>query len=57
MFTTPVVLVTGALTGFGRVTAVAYAERGAAVVVSVRHRDAGEVLEWELRDCGAAEAR
>lgn len=56
MSTTPVVLVTGALTGIGRATAVAFAERGAAVVVSGRHRDAGEALESELRDRGAAAA-
>lgn len=56
MSATPVVLVTGALTGIGRATAVAYAERGATVVVSGRHQDAGEILENELRDRGAAEA-
>jgi NAD(P)-dependent dehydrogenase (short-subunit alcohol dehydrogenase family) len=55
MPTTPVVLVTGALIGIGRATAAAFAERGAAVVVSGRHPDAGEALAKELRDKGAAD--
>ena len=36
MSTTPVVLITGALTGIGRATAVAFAKQGARVVVSGR---------------------
>jgi NAD(P)-dependent dehydrogenase (short-subunit alcohol dehydrogenase family) len=52
----PVVLVTGALTGIGRATAVAFAQQGATVVVSGRHPDAGELLVKELEDHGAAGA-
>jgi NAD(P)-dependent dehydrogenase (short-subunit alcohol dehydrogenase family) len=54
--TTPVVLVTGALTGIGRATAHAFAKQGATVVVSGRHPDAGEVLVKELQAAGSAEA-
>ncbi|HEX4218929.1 MAG TPA: glucose 1-dehydrogenase [Acidimicrobiales bacterium] len=50
---TPVVLVTGALTGIGRATAEAFAKRGAKVVVSGRHPDAGEALAKELDSLGA----
>jgi NAD(P)-dependent dehydrogenase (short-subunit alcohol dehydrogenase family) len=49
----PVVLITGALTGIGRATALAFARSGARVVVSGRHDDAGETLVKELRDNGA----
>jgi NAD(P)-dependent dehydrogenase (short-subunit alcohol dehydrogenase family) len=44
----PVVLITGALTGIGRATALAFAEEGAAIVVSGRHDDAGQKLVAEL---------
>jgi len=54
--TTPVVLITGALTGIGRATAIAYAHEGAKVVVSGRHRDAGEALAAELKQKGAFDA-
>jgi NAD(P)-dependent dehydrogenase (short-subunit alcohol dehydrogenase family) len=54
--TTPVVLVTGALTGIGRATALLYAREGARVVVSGRHQDAGDALAAELRERGAADA-
>ena len=37
----PVVLITGALTGIGRATALAFAHEGARVVVSGRHDDEG----------------
>jgi NAD(P)-dependent dehydrogenase (short-subunit alcohol dehydrogenase family) len=44
-----VVLITGALTGIGRATAVAFAGKGANVVVSGRHDDTGKDLVTELR--------
>jgi NAD(P)-dependent dehydrogenase (short-subunit alcohol dehydrogenase family) len=50
---TPVVLITGALTGIGRATAVAFAKGGASVVVSGRHENAGQALAAELRNLGA----
>jgi NAD(P)-dependent dehydrogenase (short-subunit alcohol dehydrogenase family) len=49
----PVILITGALTGIGRATALAFAEGGANVVVSGRRDDAGEALVSELRARGA----
>jgi len=48
----PVVLVTGALTGIGRATAQAFAQEGARVVVSGRHEDEGQKLAVELRNLG-----
>ena len=48
-----VVLITGALTGIGRATAVAFAEAGADVVISGRHTDEGQKLAAELRTLGA----
>ena len=51
--TPQVVLITGALTGIGRATAVAFAGKGANVVVSGRHDDAGQALVTELRALGA----
>ena len=51
--TKPVVLITGALTGIGRATAIAFArEGGAHVVVSGRREDAGKTLKAELRALG-----
>jgi len=47
----PVVLITGALTGIGRATALAFAHEGA-VVVSGRHDDEGRKLATELRNLG-----
>ena len=47
-----VVLITGALTGIGRATALAFAREGARLVVSGRHADAGRPLAAELRDLG-----
>jgi NAD(P)-dependent dehydrogenase (short-subunit alcohol dehydrogenase family) len=44
-----VVLITGALTGIGHATAVAFAREGAKIVVSGRHDDKGEQLVAELR--------
>src|SRR6266849_8989879 len=49
----PVVLITGALTGIGRATALAFAQEGASVVVSGRRDDVGEALAAELRALGA----
>jgi NAD(P)-dependent dehydrogenase (short-subunit alcohol dehydrogenase family) len=51
--TQQVVLITGALTGIGRATAVAFAGNGAKVVVSGRHDDKGQELVKELRALGA----
>src|SRR5271154_6293858 len=49
----PVVLITGGLTGIGRAAAVAFAKKGAKVVVSGRRDDAGRELQKELRSFGA----
>ena len=46
----PVVLITGALTGIGRATVLAFARKGARIVVSGRHADAGQALVVDLRD-------
>jgi NAD(P)-dependent dehydrogenase (short-subunit alcohol dehydrogenase family) len=51
--TSPVVLITGALTGIGRATAVAFAREGARVVVAGRREQEGKKLEVELRELGA----
>ena len=48
-----VILITGALTGIGRATAIAFAREGAHVVVCRRHDDAGNALVTELRAVGA----
>jgi NAD(P)-dependent dehydrogenase (short-subunit alcohol dehydrogenase family) len=50
---TPVVLITGALTGIGRATALAFANEGARLVVSGRKEAEGKVLETELHELGA----
>ena len=42
--TQQVVLITGALTGIGRATAVAFARKGAKVMVSGRHETRGKPL-------------
>ena len=49
----PVVLITGALTGIGRATALAFAEEGAPIVISGRRDEAGQKLLAELRETGA----
>jgi NAD(P)-dependent dehydrogenase (short-subunit alcohol dehydrogenase family) len=50
---TQVVLITGALTGIARATAVAFARTGARIVASGRHDEAGAALVAELRAAGA----
>jgi NAD(P)-dependent dehydrogenase (short-subunit alcohol dehydrogenase family) len=50
---TPVVLITGALTGIGRATALAFAKAGARIVVSGRHDESGGKLAVELRNLDA----
>jgi NAD(P)-dependent dehydrogenase (short-subunit alcohol dehydrogenase family) len=49
----PVILITGALTGIGRATALAFAKEGATVVVSGRREAEGKALEDQLRSLGA----
>src|SRR6201989_2184182 len=51
--TTPVVLITGGLTGIGRAAAVTFAKKGANVVVAGRHDEAGQALVKELRSFGS----
>jgi NAD(P)-dependent dehydrogenase (short-subunit alcohol dehydrogenase family) len=46
---TSVVLITGALTGIGRATAIAFAHEGARIVISGRRDEAGQELVDELR--------
>jgi NAD(P)-dependent dehydrogenase (short-subunit alcohol dehydrogenase family) len=52
---TPVVLITGGLSGIGRAAAIAFAKKGAKVVVAGRRDDAGKTLVDELR-CFGSEA-
>jgi NAD(P)-dependent dehydrogenase (short-subunit alcohol dehydrogenase family) len=49
---TPVVLITGALTGIGRATAIAFAKEGARIVVAGRRDEVGQKLAAELREIG-----
>jgi NAD(P)-dependent dehydrogenase (short-subunit alcohol dehydrogenase family) len=49
----PVVVITGALAGIGRATALAFAREGQRVVVSGRREDVGQALAAELRALGA----
>jgi len=51
-----VILITGALTGIGRATAVAFAREGASIVASGRRESEGNALEAELRSLGAQAA-
>ena len=48
----PVVLITGALTGIGRATAIAFGKEGARVVISGRREEEGKKLLAELRKLG-----
>ena len=50
---TPVVLITGALSGIGRATAIAFAREGARIVISGRRDEVGRELVAELREIGA----
>src|ERR1700730_13373973 len=49
----PVVLITGGLTGSGRAAAIAFAKKGAKVVVAGRRDEAGKALVKELRSFGS----
>ena len=48
----PVVLITGALSGIGKATAEAFARAGYRIAISGRRDDAGKVLANELRTLG-----
>ena len=50
---TQVVLITGGLSGIGRAAAIAFAKKGAKVVVAGRRKEVGESLVEELRSFGA----
>jgi NAD(P)-dependent dehydrogenase (short-subunit alcohol dehydrogenase family) len=49
----PIVLITGALTGIGRATAMIFAQEGAHVVVSGRRDKQGQELVGELQTLGS----
>jgi NAD(P)-dependent dehydrogenase (short-subunit alcohol dehydrogenase family) len=53
LVTAPVVLITGALTGIGRATALGFAHEGARVVISGRNDEEGQKLTAELQELGA----
>jgi NAD(P)-dependent dehydrogenase (short-subunit alcohol dehydrogenase family) len=54
--TAPIILITGALTGIGRATALAFAKDGATVVAAGRREIEGKALEAELCALGAQAA-
>ena len=56
MMNTSTVLITDALNGIGRATALAFAREGARIVVSGRHDDKGKALVSELQALGAGGA-
>jgi NAD(P)-dependent dehydrogenase (short-subunit alcohol dehydrogenase family) len=49
----PVILITGALTGIGRATALAFAKNGARLVIAGRRQAEGNAFEAELQNLGA----
>jgi NAD(P)-dependent dehydrogenase (short-subunit alcohol dehydrogenase family) len=49
---TPIVLITGALSGIGRATALAFAKEAARIVIAGRRDEAGQKLVAELREIG-----
>jgi NAD(P)-dependent dehydrogenase (short-subunit alcohol dehydrogenase family) len=53
IMSTPIVLVTGGLTGIGRAAAVAFVRKGAKVVVAGRRDEVGKALAKELRSFGS----
>jgi NAD(P)-dependent dehydrogenase (short-subunit alcohol dehydrogenase family) len=53
MSDSPVVLVTGALSGIGRATAIAFAKEKARLVISGRRLEEGRKLAEQLRSSGA----
>jgi len=52
----PAVVITGALTGIGRATALAFAREAARIIVSGRRDDVGVTLAKELRVNGGKTA-